>query len=139
MHYFLVFKFSLCPIAQFSLPPSTHVKPFNGKSAQYPPELILLPSFMKMEKSKQCYKREIQNSMCLLCTGYTFLHGETSPHRNTWACSLFKMSRSGEVPERGKGEAHRVRSYLHLVFQLTAVLHISGTVLHTDLLPIKAC
>lgn len=41
----LVFKFASCPIAQFSLPHRTHVKPFNGKSAQYPPELILLISF----------------------------------------------------------------------------------------------
>ena len=35
------------------------------------------------------------------------------------------------------GKAPTVKSYLHLVFQLIALLHISGTVLHTGLLPIK--
>jgi len=35
------------------------------------------------------------------------------------------------------GKAHAVKSYLPLVLQLTAHLHISGTVLHTGLLPIK--
>lgn len=37
----------------------------------------------------------------------------------------------------GARGAHRVKSYLPLVFQLIALLHISGTVLHTGLLPIK--
>lgn len=34
-------------------------------------------------------------------------------------------------------KAHTVKSYLHLFFQLIPLLHTSGTVLHTGLLPIE--